>query len=408
MSELNELNTYDVRHVRNANATHEAYGPAQMRIISAKGLADARPEIESWPGYAPTPLHSLTGLASELGLGTLWYKDEGQRFGLKSFKALGGPYAVYRVLAGAVKANTGKTPTSKDLMSGAHKNLVGEITVCCATDGNHGRAVAWGAGLFGCRCVIYLHEHVSKGREEAIASYGAEIVRTPGHYDESVRQAATDAEANGWHRLADTGAEDCGPIQFDIMQGYGMMVEEFRAQTVGGARPTHVYAQGGVGGLAAGLFAPFWQEMGKDRPIFISVEPHAANCLYRAAEAGVEATVEGDIDTVMACLAAAEVNYAAWELLVRCNDDFVTIPDEAATDTMKLLAEAPFGDQKLVAGESGAAGLAGLIASAQDAGVRAALGLDGDSRVLIIGSEGATDPAIYEKIVGKAPENVAD
>lgn len=404
---MSDLKHYDIRHFANPKAAPADYGPAQKKLLSREALAKARPEIESWPGYAPTPLHEMPGLAKAAGIGTLWYKDEGQRFGLKSFKALGGPYAVFRVLAEEVRKATGTEPTSADLIAGKHKDIARKVTVCCATDGNHGRAVAWGSQIFGCRCVIYLHEHVSKGREEAIASFGAEIVRTPGHYDQSVQQAGADAAANGWYRLADTGAEDCGQIQTDIMQGYGMMAEEFRAQVSGGARPTHVIAQGGVGGLLAGLFAPLWEEMGKDRPVFISVEPDAADCLYLAAQGGVKNTVTGDLDTVMACLAAGEVNYAAWEILEACCDHFVTMPDAASTDGMRLLAEAPFGDTPIVAGESGVAGLAGILAIAADDAVRAKIGLGPDSRVLVIGSEGATDPAIYEKIVGRAPEKVA-
>lgn len=404
---MSDLKHYDIRHFKNPKAGRGAYGPDMAKIVNADALAAARAEIETWPGYGPTPLHELKGVAGAMGVGTLWYKDEGQRFGLKSFKALGGPYAVFRVLAEEVKKATGTEPTSKDLMAGTHKDIVSKVTVCCATDGNHGRAVAWGSQIFGCRCVIYLHEHVSQGREDAIASYGAEIVRTPGHYDQSVAQAGADAAANGWYRLADTGAEDCGPIQRDIMQGYGMMAEEFRAQAQGGARPTHIIAQGGVGGLLSGIFAPFWEEMGADRPEFISVEPHAADCLFKAAQNGVKDTVTGDLDTVMACLAAGEVNYMAWEILEACCDHFVTMPDEAATDTMRLLAEAPFGDIKLVAGESGSAGMAGILAIAADDAIRVAVGLGADSRVLVIGSEGATDPVIYEKIVGQAPEKVA-
>jgi diaminopropionate ammonia-lyase len=173
------------------------YGPAMEAVLSDAGFARALAVIGSWPGYAPTPLVAMPGLAAALGVASVHYKDEGGRFGLGSFKALGGAYAVFRLLAARIRATTGLEPTSADLLAGRHRDLVSAVTVTCATDGNHGRSVAWGARLFGARCVIFIHATVSEGRKAAIEAYGAEVVRTAGNYDDSVRTAQAAADDNG-------------------------------------------------------------------------------------------------------------------------------------------------------------------------------------------------------------------
>ena len=201
------------------------YGPAQQAVLGDAGLAAARAEIGSWDGYAPTPLVELPGLARRAGVGRLFYKDEGGRFGLKSFKALGGAYAVFRLLKAEIERRTGDTGvTSRDIAGGAHREIVAGITVTCATDGNHGRSVAWGARTFGCSCVIYIHAHVSEGRRAAIARYGAEVERVSGTYDDSVRHAAEMAAANGWFVVSDTSYPGYMDVPRDVMQGYTVMV----------------------------------------------------------------------------------------------------------------------------------------------------------------------------------------
>ena len=362
----------------NPNADPAAeYGPDLQAILDHAGLEAARREISTWPGYAPTPLVSLPGLAAEAGLGAVWYKDEGGRFGLGSFKALGGAYAVSRLIA----------------RRGA------DITVCTATDGNHGRSVAWGARTFGCACVVYIHATVSEGRKEAIESYGAEVRRIRGNYDESVRIAAADAAANDWHVVSDTSWDGYGDIPRDVMHGYGVMVAEVLDQLPAGETPSHVFVQGGVGGLAAAMLAMFWQRFGAEKPRFIVAEPENAACLYESAKAGKRVAVPGDLDTVMAGLAAGEVSHLAWEILRAGCEGFMTVSDGAALGLMRRLAD---GDPPIVAGESAVAGLAAALAARQ----ADAFGLDGNSRVLVIGSEGATDAALYEDIVGRTAEQV--
>ena len=207
-------------------APERAYGTAGSAVLGPEDWEGARAEISTWPGYRPTPLAELPGLAAALGIARLAVKDEGGRFGLGSFKALGGAYAVLRQLRARVAAETGETPTTEDLLAGRFAKIAGSLTVCCATDGNHGRSVAWGAKTFGLPCVIYLHERVSAGREAAIARFGAEIRRFKGTYDDSVHQAAEDAAKNGWTVVSDTSYEGYREIPRDVMAGYAVMAAE--------------------------------------------------------------------------------------------------------------------------------------------------------------------------------------
>jgi diaminopropionate ammonia-lyase len=383
------------------------YPAALTAIQSLAAHAEARAEIAAWPGFVPTPLRDLRGLAAEAGFGAVLYKDEGGRFSLGSFKALGGAYAVMRQLQRAVAAALGKPAAAiatADLLAGRYRDIVSGITVTCATDGNHGRSVAWGASLFGCACVIYIHALVSAGREAAIATYGARVLRTPGNYDDSVRQAQQDAEANGWIVISDTSYPGYRDIPRDVMQGYSVMAAEALAQCP--QPPTHVFVQGGVGGLAAAVLAYLWETLGAERPRFIVVEPDRADCLYRSARAGRPVVVEGALDTIMAGLACGEVSLIAWDILSAGADAFMTVPDQAAVDLMRRLARPVGGDPAIVAGESAVAGLAGALIARGNAEQAAALGLDRHARLLVFGSEGATDPVLYEQIVGLAPQDV--
>ncbi|NKB59508.1 MAG: diaminopropionate ammonia-lyase [Alphaproteobacteria bacterium] len=383
------------------------FGAQQAAILDRQGHAQAMAEMAAWPGYAETPLVSLDGLAARAGFDRIWYKDEGGRFGLGSFKALGGAYAVFRLLAKAIAERTGATDvTAADIVSGRYRDIVSGITVTCATDGNHGRSVAWGANLFGSRCVIYIHATVSQSRQEAIAALGAEVVRTPGNYDDSVRVAAADAETHSRFVVSDTSYDGYMDVPRDVMQGYTVMAAEALEQLPEGERPTHIFVQGGVGGLAAAICAHVWDQWGTARPRFVIVEPDQADCLYQSARNGGPTVVTGALDTIMAGLACGEVSPLAWDILDAGADAFATISDAAAADCMRLLASPAKGDTPIVAGESAVAGLAGaLIARGSDT-LSKELNLDGNSRLLVFGSEGATDPAMYEKIVGRSADAV--
>ncbi len=258
--------------------------------------------------------------------------------------------------------------------------------------------------MLGCRCVIYIHATVSEGRKEAIARYGAQVVRTSGNYDDAVQQADRDARANGWFVISDTSYPGYMDIPRDVMQGYQLMVHE--AVSALPQWPTHVFVQAGVGGFAAAVCAYFWERDNAQRPVFVVVEPERADCLLQSARAGAVVAVKGDLDTLMAGLACGEVSLLAWDFLATGANAFCTIPDAAAVDGMRLLASPQGGDPVIVAGESAVAGLAAALLAAQDPAARASLGLGPDSRVLLFGSESDTDPALYQQLVGRSATQV--
>ena len=381
-----------------------AYGDACREILSQSALEVARAEIQNWPGYAVTPLHALKALACQMNVASVHYKDEGGRFGLGSFKALGGAYAVARLLCQAVGERLGHRVTTADLLTVPCRELTKTITVTCATDGNHGRSVAWGAQLLGCQCVIYIHANVSEGRRQAIEHYGAKVIRTSGNYDDAVRQADRDAKSIGRYVISDTSYEGYMEVPRDVMQGYQLMVEEAAQQM--DKMPTHVFIQGGVGGLAAAVCGYFWERFGKARPRVIVVEPERADCLMQSARNGKITAVLGDLDTLMAGLACGEVSLLAWKILETGADAFVVVSDQAAIDTMRLLASPSRGDIPIVAGESAVAGLAAAIGVAKNASQRTALKHDDRSRLLFFGTERDTDPVLYAQLVGRSSEDV--
>ena len=357
-------------------------GTPGITVLPAAGFRRAKAEITTWPGYAPTPLHDLPDLARQAGIGTLRLKDEASRFGLGSFKALGGAYAVGTLLLNEL-ARTGAASAASmaDLEAGACRAATDRITVTCATDGNHGRAVAWGAQRFHARCVIFIHATVSQGRADAIARYGAEIRRVAGTYDDAVRACAREAEAQNWHVVSDTSWPGYTEIPRDIMQGYRVMADEAAGQW-SGPPPTHVFFQGGVGGAAAAVSVQCRARF-TPAPALIVVEPDRAACLLASAELGEPTAIPGDLDTIMAGLACGEPSLLAWQELERAACAFMAIPDEAAVATLRLLAA-----QGIVAGELGVAGLAGCLLAAADPAARAALGLDAGSRVLLFRTRG--------------------
>lgn len=370
----------------------------------------AAESIKQWPGYDQTPLLDLTGLASASNVDKLWCKDEAPRFGLGSFKALGGAYAVSVLLRSALAEKLGREVSVSELADGAHRELTADMVVCCATDGNHGRSVAWGAQRFGCRCIIYIHSEVSEGRKSAIEHYAAEVIRIDGNYDDSVRLAASEAEKNGWTVVSDTSYPGYLDIPADVMRGYTLLADEAYDQISesGSKLPTHVLLQGGVGGFAAAI-AERVRARSSDADFgvrIIVVEPDKAACIHASIEAGEPVAIHGDLDTLMAGLACGEVSVIAFQSLLSEVDDVLVITDEAAVDCMRLLADGVNGDEALVSGESGVTGLAGMLIARRQAALSDALELNSESRVLVISTEGATDPDVYEQLVGRSAEQV--
>ncbi len=357
------------------------------QVISADMFAAARTSIADWPNYAPTPLYQLPALARRTGIAEVMFKDEGPRFGLKSFKALGGAYAVQALLA----EHRGEAETGAE-----------NITVTCATDGNHGRSVAWGAQTFGCACVIFIHAEVSEGRARAIEAYGARVVRVDGNYDDSVHAAASAAEENGWYVISDTSYEGYMEVPKRVMAGYGVIAAEIIAEIGDAPPPTHTFLQGGVGGFAGAMAEAFHQHWGDGAPRMIMVEPELAACLYRSAEAGRMTEIPVDEETLMAGLSCGVPSVVAWDILAARAGGFMTIPESMVAPAMQLMANPLDGDPSIEAGESAIAGLAGFVAGTRKTEIKQAIDLGAESRVLLIGTEGATDPDVYAALLAQS------
>jgi diaminopropionate ammonia-lyase len=387
-------------------ATRTSYPPELRAILSVARAQESRQWLASWDGIrpGPTPLYSLAGLARELGLGQVLLKDESVRSDLGSFKVLGAPVALVRLV---LRLWPQEQMDARGLFAGAYAALLRDFTVISATDGNHGRGLAAAARSLGCRCVIVLHAKVSAEREQAIAALGARIVRVPGNYDDSVEEAARLAQANGWHVVSDTSYEGYEEIPRDVMQGYGTIAAEVVEALGAGRTPfTHVLLQGGVGGLPAAIASYLWERYGEQRPAVVVVEPEQADCLYQSALQGKPARASGPVDSVMAGLACGETSPLAWRFLAEGADFFLTVRDEDAVQAMRLLAQGNAQDPPIVAGESGAAGVAGLLRLMREPGLARQAGLGRDARVLVISTEGATAPGVYEQLVDETAQAV--
>ena len=387
----------------NPRAQRTPYPEALRAVLNLDEARQSRDWLAAWPGIArtATPLVDLPDQAQQLGIARFSVKDESLRSPLGSFKALGAPIALVRLL---LRAHPDLAPG--DVLSGRAADRLRQHTVISATDGNHGRALAAAARDAGCPCVIVLHAEVSDERERAIAAYGAQIVRVVGNYDDSVREAARLAAVNGWQVVSDTSYDGYEDIPRDVMQGYSTIAAEVDEQTAGQPGFTHVFLQGGVGGLAAGLVSWWWESAGAQRPRFIVVEPAQADCLLQSAIQGQPASATGSVDSVMAGLACGDTSPLAWRFLEPAVDDFMTVDDTDAVAAMRALAAGSAGDMPLVVGESGAAGIAALSVLCADPTLRTQAGLDATSRVLVISTEGATAPGVYAELVGETADSV--
>lgn len=373
--------------------------------LAPAGCKIARNAIIEWPDYEPTPLLSMSGLAQHTDVSHIYCKDEAPRFGLGSFKALGGAYAVSVLLMKHLHEKLGKPVTLADLNNANYAEHIQEITVSCATDGNHGRSVAWGAQQFGCECIIFIHSEVSEGRKAAIEQYGAQVIRINGNYDDSVRIADEEAVKHNRVVVSDTSYPGYMDIPADVMRGYTVLADEALDQ-MAGQLPTHVFLQGGVGGFAAAITRRIRERCIEAQPRITIVEPDQAACIYESIKSGKPVAVHGDLATIMAGLACGEVSLIAFEILLNEIDDVLVIPDETAVSTMQFLAKGEAGDVPFVSGESGVTGLAGFVLAKANQGLAESMLLDANSRILVISTEGATDPAVYESLVGMPAHTV--
>lgn len=354
--------------------------------------------------FAETPLESLQGLARRTGVASIHIKDESKRLGLGSFKALGGSYAVVRLVLEEAAHKLGRNVEIEELQSAAVRDVAKTMTFGCATDGNHGKSVAAGAKMLGARAVIFVHSGVSDERVAAIAQFGANITRVEGTYDDSVKEAEAVCGRNGWIVLSDTSWPGYERIPRLVMQGYTAMLSEVLHKLPDA--PTHVFVQAGVGGLAAAVAAHFDIVFGDRRPKMIVVEPDRAACIFESARHGKLTKVDHQDSTIMAMLECYEPSMTAWDVLSRKADAFQTVSESDAVVAMKQLAQPVGGDPSIVSGESGGAGLAGFLSIAKEKDILKALGITAQSRMLFFNTEGATDRASYQALVGKTPEMV--
>lgn len=360
----------------------------------------------SFPQYAPTPLVSLAHAAGELGLGALLVKDESHRFGLNAFKVLGGSYATASAIAESLHRDISETDYTY-LTGERLKEEFGQATFFTATDGNHGRGVAWSARVLGQKAVVLMPRGTVKARFDNIAKEGAQVSIEEANYDECVRRAC--ALAGKTPRgivVQDTAWEGYEQIPVRIMQGYGTMAKEAarQLQEAGFERPTHVFIQAGVGSLAGAIAGYYANLYGEHCPKIIVMEADAADCHYQSALAGEMRIVTGDLNTMMAGLACGEPNPISFDILRNHACCFVSCPDWVSADGMRTLAHPQGGDPTVISGESGAIGTGLVRAIMTDPAYRdlkAALGLNNESVVLLFSTEGATDPENYHRIVDK-------
>jgi len=347
-------------------------------------------------------MRSLPGLARRIGIETLWYKDEGKRLGLGSFKALGGAYGVFRALQDLVEREMGEVEGGLGLPSDPQiRELLSQVTVTCASAGNHGQAVARGAEMFGCRAVIFLPARTSPPRIQAIEALGARTEMVEGSYDEAVATAAREARRNGWILVADTSSPGQEGVPIPIMEGYATLAREILDQLADHPLPTHVFLQAGVGGLAAAVSGYLWERLGAHRPRIVVVEPAEADGLLESALLGRPSASAGSLETTMDCLACRAVSLPAWVILRDAADAFLTISDPAAEEMVQILSRGMGGDQPIRTQPSGAAGLAGLVAASFEPGLAIPLSLGKESRVVVIGTEG---PPQEDRLAGQTQE----
>lgn len=356
---------------------------------------------KSFPMYEPTPLVHLGETAKCLGLKEVYIKDESRRFGLNAFKVLGGSYAIGKYLAGRLGKDISEAGYTT-LISDTTRQQLGDITFVTATDGNHGRGVAWTARQFKQKAVVYMPKGSAPERLNHIKEEGAQAQITDLNYDEAVRLANSQAERNGWIMVQDTAWEGYEDIPAWIMQGYGTMGLEAQEQLP--EKPTHIFLQAGVGSMAGAVTGLFAALYGEDRPVITIVEPNKADCLYRTARAddGKRHFVTGAMDTIMAGLACGEPCSIGWKILSDYADHFISCPDYVAAKGMRILGNPARGDERVISGESGAAAfgcVAEIMMNPKLEDMKKELGLDENSRVLFFSTEGDTDRENYRAIV---------
>ena len=345
-----------------------------LNSLSEKEIDDAYSSISKWEGYASTPLVSLNKLAKELNVNKIFYKDENKRFNLKSFKALGGAYAVEKITKG-----------NKD------------IVVATATAGNHGRSVAWGARRLGLKCKIFISEFVSDARGQAMTDLGAEVVKVKGNYEKSLMECIKQSTKNNWQIVQDVAWKDYMLVPKYTMAGYTVMMKEIVDQ-LKNEKITHVILQAGVGGMAGAMVAGIARYL-DNVPTTIVVEPDSAACVMESIKSGKIEKIDIKRESLMGGMSCGEVSLVPWEILKNSVKHCISLPDDDIAKTMRLLGNSSFSDEKIIAGENSAPGVISLISSCEDQNIKEKLKLNNNSNVLLIGCEGDTDKEMYQKLI---------
>ena len=345
-----------------------------LKNISIQEIDDAFLTISKWENYKPTPLLLLNKLCKELNLNKVFYKDESKRFNLKSFKALGGAYAVEKI----TKGNK-------------------EITVSTATAGNHGRSVAWGAKRLGLKCKIFISEHVTDARGKAMEELGAEVIKVKGNYEKSLLECIKQSTNNNWQIVQDVAWKDYMVVPKLTMAGYSVMMKEI-VDKVDNEKITHIFLQAGVGGMAGAMVAGIARYL-SNVPKIITIEPDSAACVMESIKSGKIEKINITRESLMGGMSCGEPSLVPWEILKKSVNYCISLPDEDIARTMKLLGNGNFSDEKIIAGENSAPGVISLIASCNDEKIKNKINLDSNSNVLLIGCEGDTDKEMYQKLL---------
>ena len=394
-----------IKLVSNSVSRKQSSEKTSTKFMSREVISRVRKFHHNFPDYQPTPLHSLTNLAKRINVKKIWVKDESFRLGLNAFKVLGGSYAIVFYLSRKLGIEVAGL-SFKMLKTPEYKKKIGNVTFVTATDGNHGRGVAWTARELDQKAVVFMPRGSSKFRINNIKKENAEVIVTNEYYDETVKIAADFAAENNGVLIQDTAWEGYTENPTWIMQGYSTLIDEALEQMKlqGGLMPTHVFLQAGVGSLAAAIQGYLTTKFGDDRPLTIIIEPHNAACLFKSAQIGDTKphAVDGSLATIMAGLACGKPSIIAWEILRDYSDYFVSCSDRISENGMRMLAKPLSGDPKIISGESGAVGLGLLIEILTNElynDLKVSLGLSEDSRVLIFSTEGDTDPDHYREII---------
>ena len=347
-----------------------------LSSLSKKEIDNAYSSISKWEGYNPTPLISLNKLSKELNLNNIYYKDENKRFDLKSFKALGGAYAVEKVTQG-----------NKD------------IVVATATAGNHGRSVAWGARRLGLKCKIFISEFVSDARGQAMADLGADVIKVKGNYEKSLIECIKQSTENNWQIVQDVAWKDYMQVPTYTMAGYTVMMKEIVDQ-INNEKISHIILQAGVGGMAGAMVAGIARYL-DNVPVTIVVEPDSAACVLESIKTGKIEKIDIKRESLMGGMSCGEVSLVPWEILKNSVKYCISLPDDDIAKTMRLLGNSTFSEEKIVAGENSAPGVISLIACCEDEKIKEKIGLSENSNVMLIGCEGDTDQKMYQKLINQ-------